>query len=80
MQQDANEDDQADVVIVQERGEARRRLAVAGKPLVINHQAGGSGNREEIPETEFSTQPYQNESGRHDNLHAGNHEQVYFTE
>ena len=68
MQNDTDKDHKADLVVVLEGGKTAGRLAVAGQPLMVCHQACGASNREEIPEAEFSKQPDENQRSKHQDL------------
>ena len=68
MQDDTDEDDQSDVMVLLECCETAGWLPVACQPLMVCHHPCGAGDREEIPEAEFSAQAYENQGCKHQQL------------
>ena len=76
MQHDADENNEADKVVVLEGREASGGLPVACQPLVIGHEAGGAYDRGVKPETEAGMHADEDQGGKHQRLQARNDEQV----
>ena len=60
--------------------ETTRRLAITGQPLVTHHQHRGAGDRQVVPEAEFGAHADEYQRDQHDELQAGDNEQVHVPE
>ena len=76
MQDDADEDNHANVVIVQKGPEATIAGATSREPQMIAHQRCGDPDRSEIPKTELCHIADRSEREQHQNLHATDDKQV----
>lgn len=80
MQDNANKDNHADVVVVEKRVEAAGGLPVTCEPLMVRHEDSRDADRCEIPGAEFSHVADENQRNEHQQLQSTDHEQVSITE